>query len=160
MHRVVHLTHVDHAAAASLRDLAVELRPSGLREHGLASAISRHAARVAESSGIEVDLALDGLPEMLDEQTEIALFRVVQEALTNVARHSGSRRASVLATALGDRLRLVVEDEGRGFDPAAPTGRLGLAGIRERVELIGGELRIESSPGAGTAVIVDLVLVP
>jgi signal transduction histidine kinase len=83
---------------------------------------------------------------------------VVQEALTNVARHSGSRRASVLATALGDRLRLVVEDEGRAFDPNAPTARLGLAGIRERVELIGGELRIESSGGTGTAVIVDLVL--
>jgi signal transduction histidine kinase len=147
-----------NAAAASLRDLATELRPSGLREHGLQSAIARQAARVAESSGIEVDLALGGLPEGLPEQTEIALFRVVQEALTNVARHSGSRRASVLATALGGKLRLVVEDEGSGFDATAPTARLGLAGIRERVELLGGQLRIESSPGAGTAVIVDLVL--
>jgi len=156
--RLADLRRQVNAAAASLRDLAVELRPSGLREHGLASAIARHAARVAESSGIEVDLALDGLPEVLDEQTEIALFRVVQEALTNVARHSGSSRASVLASALGERIRVVVEDEGRGFDPGAPTARLGLAGIRERVELIGGELRIESSPGTGTAVIVDLVV--
>jgi two-component system, NarL family, sensor histidine kinase DevS len=158
--RLSELRRQVNAAASSLRDLATELRPSGLREHGLQSAITRQAARVAESSAIEVDLALDGLPEGLPEQTEIALFRVVQEALTNVARHSGATRASVLATALGGRLRLVVEDEGRGFDPAAATARLGLAGIRERVELLGGQLRIESSPGAGTAVIVDLVLEP
>jgi signal transduction histidine kinase len=80
----------------------------------------------------------------------------VQEALTNVARHSGASRASVLAAAHEGRLRVVVEDDGRGFDPEAPTARMGLAGIRERVELIGGRLRIESAPGAGTAVIVDL----
>jgi len=71
-------------------------------------------------------------------------------------RHSGAARASVIAASHEGRLRVVVEDDGRGFDPDAPTSRMGLAGIRERVELIGGQLRIESAPGAGTAVIVDL----
>jgi signal transduction histidine kinase len=105
---------------------------------------------------MEVDLAVDALPTDLPEETQIALYRVVQEALTNVARHARATRASVLATAHAGRLRLVIEDDGRGFDPATPTGRLGLVGIRERVELLGGQLRIESAPGAGTAVIVDL----
>jgi signal transduction histidine kinase len=154
--RLAELRRSVNGAAAGLRSLATELRPSGLREHGLASALERQAARLREGEGMEVDLAVDALPTDLPEETQIALYRVVQEALTNVARHARATRASVLATAHAGRLRLVIEDDGRGFDPATPTGRLGLVGIRERVELLGGQLRIESAPGAGTAVIVDL----
>lgn len=143
-------------AAASLRSLATELRPSGLREHGLAAAIRRQADRVRDATGIHVDLAIDDLPEGLPEEVETTVFRVVQEALTNVARHSGAGRASVLASVRGRRMRVVVEDDGRGFDPSAPTGRLGLAGMRERMELVGGELQIESAPGTGTTVIIEL----
>ena len=85
------------------------------------------------------------------------LFRVVQESLTNVARHSGATQRQRRGRArMRARVRLVVEDDGRGFDPSAPTIRFGLAGIRERVEMLGGQLRIESSPGGGTAVVVDL----
>ena len=73
-----------------------------------------------------------------------------------MARHGGASNASVLLSVHGGRVRLVVEDDGGGFDPAAPTSRFGLAGIRERVEMLGGQLRIESSPGSGTAVVVDL----
>jgi signal transduction histidine kinase len=145
-----------NTAASGLRSLATELRPSGLREHGLAAAIGRHADRVHEMSGIRVDQALDTLPANLSEEVQIAIFRVVQEALTNVARHSGAGRASVLATCRGTQLRVVVEDDGAGFDPTAPTGRLGIGGMRERMELIGGELRIESTPGSGAAVVIDL----
>ena len=144
-----------NTASASLRDLATSLRPSGLREHGLESSLQRQADRV-RASGVEVDLAMQGRLDDLADEVQVALFRVVQEALTNVVRHSGAHRASVLVTGLGTRIRLVVEDDGRGFDPAAPTDRLGLSGIRERVEMVGGRLRIESAPGAGTAVIVDL----
>jgi len=142
--------------AANLRALALELRPSGLKEHGLASAIERQAARLRESSGISVAVALEAIPDSLPEPVEIALFRVVQEALTNISRHSGARHASVTASFRRDRLRVVVEDDGRGFDPAAPTDRLGLAGIRERMELIGGEFRVESARRAGTTVIFEL----
>jgi two-component system, NarL family, sensor histidine kinase DevS len=156
--RLADLRRLVAAASAGVRELATELRPSGLREHGLAHAIAGQADRAREGHGLEVDLALGDLPRDLPEEIEVAIFRVVQEALTNVVRHSGADRASVLATAHGRRLRLVVEDDGNGFDPAAPTERLGLVGLRERVELLGGDLRIESAPGAGTAVIVDLEL--
>ena len=99
---------------------------------------------------------LRGLDSDLPGEIQTVLFRVVQESLTNVARHSGAERASVVVSAREGRLRLMVEDDGRGFDTTAPTDRMGLAGIRERVELLGGRLRIESSPDGGTAVVVDL----
>jgi signal transduction histidine kinase len=142
--------------STNLRELAVELRPSGLREHGLASAIQRQAARLHETSGILVDVAVGAIPSDLPEAVEIGLFRVVQEALTNVVRHSGAANASVIANRRGGRLRVVVEDDGRGFDPSAPSERLGLAGIRERVVLLGGSLRIDSDIDGGTTVIVEL----
>ena len=143
------------AVSSGLRELITELRPSGLREHGLEGAVERQAARLREATGISVDIAVSRLPAMTQE-VEVVVFRVVQEALTNVARHSGASHASVVASAHGGRLRIVVEDDGRGFDPDAPTSRLGLAGIRERIEMLGGALRIDSSPGAGTVLTVDL----
>jgi signal transduction histidine kinase len=153
--RLAELRRSLNDAAAGLRDLATELRPPGLRAGGLAAALDAQVARLREVD-IEVEIVLGALPPDVPEEVEVTIFRVVQEALTNVARHSGARHASVVATAHGRRLRVVVEDDGRGFDPSAPTGRLGLAGVRERVELLGGELRIESSVDAGTAVVVDL----
>ncbi len=143
------------AVSSGLRELITELRPSGLREHGLEGAVQRQAERLREATGISVDVAVSRLPA-LTQEVEVVVFRVVQEALTNVARHSGASHASVVASAHGGRLRIVVEDDGRGFDPAAPTSRLGLAGIRERIQMLGGALRIDSSPGAGTALTVDL----
>jgi len=154
--RLAELRAAVNSATAGLLDLATELRPSGLREHGLEAAIRRHSDRMQETTGIAVGCVLDPLPEELPQEVEIALFRVIQEALTNVARHSGAGQASVLATVRKGRLRVVVEDDGRGFDPGQPSGRLGIAGMRERMDLIGGRLRIESEPGSGTAVIVDL----
>lgn len=154
--QLVELRALVNSASSGLRSLATELRPSGLKEHGLVAAIGRHADRVHEMSGIQVDRELDAIPEDLPDDVQVAVFRVVQEALTNVARHSGAGRASILATKRRHRLRVVVEDDGSGFDPTAPTGRLGIGGMRERMELIGGELRIESSPGSGAAVVIDL----
>jgi signal transduction histidine kinase len=141
-----------------LRELATRLRPSALKDGGLATAIEEQAERVRATTGLQVDVDLRGLGEDLPEDVQIALFRVVQEALTNVVRHSEATSVSIVATAHASRVRLVVDDDGRGFDPSAPTDRLGLAGIRERVELLGGALRVESSPGGGTAVVVDLQL--
>jgi signal transduction histidine kinase len=141
--------------SASLRELITELRPSGLREYGLAGAIEHQAGRLREATGITVDVAVAHLPA-LSREVEIVVFRVVQEALTNIARHSGAAHASVVASADRGRLRVVVEDDGRGFDPGRPTRRLGLAGINERIAMLGGDLRIDSSPGAGTALTMDL----
>jgi signal transduction histidine kinase len=142
-------------ASSSLRELATRLRPSAVEEQGLEDAIEEQAARLRRT-GVQVDVDLRGLGAELPGEIQTVLFRVVQESLTNVARHSGARSASVVVSAREGRLRLMVEDDGCGFDTAAPTDRLGLAGIRERVELLGGQLRIESSPGGGTAVVVDL----
>jgi signal transduction histidine kinase len=156
--RVVELRGQVGSATTALRELATRLRPSALQEGGLGSAIEDQAERVRAGTGMEVDVDLRGLDADLPEDVQIALFRVVQEALTNVVRHSEATGVSIVATAQGSRVRLVVDDDGRGFDTSAPTERLGLAGIRERVELLGGELRVESSPGGGTAVVVDLRL--
>jgi signal transduction histidine kinase len=143
------------SASSSLRELATRLRPSAVEEQGLADAIEDQASRLRRA-GIPVDVDLRGLDAHLSGELQTVLFRVVQESLTNVARHSAAERASIVVSARGGRLRLMVEDDGCGFDASSPTGRLGLAGIRERVELLGGQLRIESSPGGGTAVVVDL----
>lgn len=154
--RLAELRQMVNGISGSLRNLATDLRPSGLREHGLSSAIERQAARLREATGMAVDVLVNDLPDDLPEEVQIALFRVVQEALTNVARHSGAGQASVVVSRHGGHIRVVVEDDGRGFDTAGPSNRLGIPGIRERVELIGGSLRIESAVGAGTALIVDL----
>ncbi|MGD9572569.1 MAG: GAF domain-containing protein [Thermoleophilia bacterium] len=144
-------------ATATVRELAVRLRPSSLHDQGLADAVEEQAARV-RAAGMPVETDLRGLDATLPAEVQTVLFRVVQEALTNAARHSAASAVSVVASAREGRLRVVVEDDGRGFDPGAPTGQLGLAGIRERVAMIGGDLRIESAPGQGTAVVVDVGL--
>lgn len=155
--RIAQLRRSVSEASTGIRELAVRLRPPALAEHGLADAIEEQAAQL-RATGIPVEVDLRGIGEDLAEDVQTVLFRVVQEALTNVARHSRATNVSIVASAHHGRLRLVVEDDGVGFDPTTPTGRLGLAGIRERVEMIGGGLRIESSPGAGTAVVVDVGL--
>ena len=153
--RIVEMRRSLASASSSLRELATRLRPSAVEEHGLEDAIEDQAARLRRA-GVTVDVDVRGLGADLPEEIQTVLFRVVQESLTNVARHSGAEHASVVVSAREGRLRLMVEDDGCGFDTAAPTGRLGLAGIRERVELLGGHLRIESSLDGGTAVVVDL----
>ena len=153
--RLVALRRSVGEASSGIRELAVRLRPPALTALGLVEAIQEQADQVREA-GLTVEVDLRGITPDLPDQVQTALFRVVQEALTNAARHSQANNISVVASAVEGRLRLVVEDDGTGFDPAAPTGHLGLAGIRERVAMIGGQLRIESSRGAGTAVVVDV----
>jgi two-component system, NarL family, sensor histidine kinase DevS len=145
-------------AASGLHEMISDLRPGLVREHGLAAAIDQQATRTGESTGIQIGIHLEALPELPGE-VEIALYRIAQEALVNVARHSGATAASVTAARSGRRLRLVIEDNGHGFDPGASTRRHGLLGMSERMALLGGELHIDSSPGGGTAIIAALDLV-
>ena len=147
-------------ALRSTRRLAFELRPSVLDDIGLAAALQRLVDDVAERSGMAVDAVVDGLPEH-DVASEVAtvVYRVVQEALTNVARHAEASTASVAVTVASGRLRAVVEDDGLGFDPERPVdGHLGLQGMKERAELIGGTVRVFSSPGSRTTVVLDVPL--
>lgn len=146
----------DHVrdAQTSMRQILRRLRPVDL-EHGLTHAITEMAGRIQESSGCDVVVEVAALPAMSDD-VELVLFRACQEALTNVARHSEATRADVSLVALEGRLRLTIEDNGVGFDPGETNDRFGLGGVAERVELVGGHLRLQSAPGAGTAVTVDV----
>lgn len=155
--RIEELHAIVSESSLGLHELISDLRPGPLREYGLAAAIEQHAVRTHDATGIEVGIHLDALPA-LPEEIELALYRVVQEALSNVARHSGASTASVTAARTGRRLRLVIDDNGRGFDPVAATTRHGLLGMSERMALLGGTLYPDARPGGGTAVIAELDL--
>jgi signal transduction histidine kinase len=134
----------------NLRALIRELRPAALDELGAVPAIEELAARMAERHGIEVDTAIE-LEGRRPGELETALYRIIQEALGNAVRHAGATRVSITAREDGGAVHVAVVDDGRGFDPGAPSSGFGLVGMRERVELLGGEIDIASS-GAGTRV--------
>ncbi len=145
------------------RDLhraAADLRPTVLDDFGLPGALEALAAEWAERHGLAVDVEVVGPVGRLPPEVETALFRVVQEALTNVLKHAGARDVSVLLERTDGWLRLVVEDDGVGFDvdrpPPDARRRLGLSGMRERLALVGGTLTLESSSGGGTALFVKV----
>ena len=147
-----------HRALDGLHRLIFDLRPSVLDDLGLLPAIRWWATRHLPSAGIAVRCELEESERRLSPETEIAVFRVAQEALVNVVRHSGASAVLIQMAGRDGHLEASIEDDGRGFDPgemAEPTaaGRgLGLLGMRERVELLGGQLEVESAPGQGTRV--------
>lgn len=158
--RLAALREVVNEAATNLHDLITHLRPPSLRRYGLAAAVHQLVDTLSGLGDIHVGVDLEALPSSLPEEDEVAVFRVVQEGLSNIARHSGAANASVTAARVGDRLRVLVEDDGRGFDPAAVGDRYGLLGLRERLELLGGGLTVETSPGAGTTLIAEFAARP
>jgi PAS domain S-box-containing protein len=147
-----------------LHGVAVRLRPKALDDFGLEAALNNYAEEWKRMSGIELAVHAPENAPRLPEPVETAIYRIVQEALTNVARHSGATHASVLVERRGGEVVTVIEDDGRGIDPAmledAPNaGGLGLPGIRERAELLGGTAEIESSQDSGTTVFVRIPIV-
>jgi signal transduction histidine kinase len=145
------------ATLQDVRRLAVELRPSALDDFGLGTAVERLADTFGEQTGLQVDLENQLGDERLTSEVETVLYRIVQEALANVVKHAGASRVSILLVRQNGSVAAVVEDDGVGFDPAA-TGEdvLGLVGMRERVGLVGGRLRIESAEGAGTTIAAEV----
>ncbi|WP_439627728.1 CheR family methyltransferase [Gemmata sp.] len=141
-----------------LHGLAVRLRPTSLDDVGLAPALGQLVSEWSSRSGVRADFHASGVePGRVPAEVETAIYRVVQEALTNVAKHAGASAVGVAVTRSDGSVSVAVEDDGAGFDPdAAPKGRLGLLGMRERVELVGGTFEVESSPGAGTTVAVRI----
>jgi signal transduction histidine kinase len=140
-----------------VRRLAVELRPSALDDFGLVPAVEHLAETFQEQSGLRVDLESQLGETRLPSDAETTLYRVIQEALTNVTKHSGASRVSILLQRKRNAVVAVVEDDGAGFDPSgARADALGLVGMRERVSLAGGRLQIESTPGAGTTVVAEV----
>jgi signal transduction histidine kinase len=145
------------ATLQDVRRLALGLRPKALDDFGLEAAIEHLASESALASGIEVDCAGGLGGRRLPDEVETALYRIAQEALTNAIRHAHARRVSILLTRKDGYVCEVIEDDGRGFDQGRRRADgLGLAVMRERVELLGGRLEIESAAGTGTTVVVDV----
>jgi len=142
----------------NLRALITDLRPAALDEFGVAGALETLAGRVGRN-GLQVQLVLGpaggglgGRPVRYTAELESAVYRVVQESLTNASKHGGARRASVELRDDGATVEVVVWDDGSGFDPGAGTEGFGLLGMRERALLLGGTLDVDSAPGQGTTV--------
>jgi signal transduction histidine kinase len=140
-----------------VRRLAVELRPSALDDFGLVAALERLTASFTEQTGISVDFQTALADERLPGEVETALYRIVQESLTNVVKHARARRVSILLARKGGTVKAVVEDDGQGFDEATQTGDgYGLVGMRERLALLGGRLEVESGRDAGTTIAAEV----
>jgi signal transduction histidine kinase len=141
-----------------VRGLSLDLRPPMLDTLGLIPTLLWHLGRYTAQTGVRVSFRERGERRRYSSDTEIAAFRIVQEALTNVARHAGAREVSVQVEDEVLTLRLRVEDDGMGFDPAAvpETDSIGLTGMKERARLLAGTLSIVSRPGRGTRVEAEL----
>ena len=138
---------------ATVRSLTLQLRPRLLDDLGLRPALESHLENFRRQTGLTIELELTLPTARLPAELELAAYRVVQEALTNIARHSGAKSAQITLIAGDAALHVEIADRGRGFDPAAALARrdsLGLAGLAERVELAGGRFELVSAPGRGT----------
>jgi signal transduction histidine kinase len=138
-------------ALQDVRSLAVELRPAALDDFGLVPALERLAETFSERSGITTVVEPNLGSGRLPSEAETMLYRLVQEALTNVVKHSEATQVSIILTRRDGGVNALIEDNGSGFDTdVVGNGALGLVGMRERVALLGGTLKVESSPGGGT----------
>jgi len=148
-----------------IHDLSLALRPSVLDDMGLEAALRRIAADCAAKCHLEVDFQTVGMKAVrLPAEVETTIYRVVQEALTNIVKHARATEVSIILERSGSHLTVIVEDNGIGFDleavwsqPLTEKG-LGLQGMQERVNLIGGQLTIETAPGRGTTLYVHIEL--
>lgn len=147
-------------ALGEVREVVHELLPYHLERLGLSGAIREVAGRTAEASGIRIDCACDGLDGLLTPETQLRLYRIVQEALGNMVKHSGATSAQICSVIDGTTLRVTITDDGCGFDPGAvvpttPGHGFGLVSMAERTRMMGGALTISSAPGAGTTVVIE-----
>jgi signal transduction histidine kinase len=146
------VSEIAQSALDNVRGLSQSLHPSILEELGLESTIEWYLSTFERQSGVTVTYQRIGDPVRVSDQTAIQVYRVLQEALANVARHSGSREASVRLRSRERSLELDVEDHGRGFAPDGSRRGLGLVAMRERAALVGGTLDVSAVPGGGTRV--------
>ncbi len=165
--------HLDQArltARESLteaRRLVWALRPEALEKASLPEALNRLTERWSKESGLVVGVTVTGTPRPLSPEIEATLFRTAQEALANVRKHAKASRVALTSSYMGDCVALDVRDDGVGFDPSRTatetrdetSGGFGLRGMRERIEQTGGSLSVESAPGEGTTLVVELPMV-
>jgi len=163
--RLDDIEQATHRLEEDVDRLSYELRPLALDHMELVDALGQYADEWSAQCGVAVDLQVHGLPvERLSAAVEATVYRVVQEAFTNVRKHAAASRVSLIAERRGAQLRVIVEDNGRGFDAAAVSAsadgqrRLGLLGMAERAALVTGTLEVESAPGNGTTIYLTVPL--
>jgi signal transduction histidine kinase len=140
-----------------VRNLSMLLRPSMLDDLGLSPAVNWQAKEFSRRSGIPVDVVIQGEVDTVPDEVRTCLYRVVQEALTNVARHARAKRIRLLVKREGEHVSVAIEDDGSGFAALTPrTNGLGLVGLKERVAELSGTVQIASAPGKGTRVSVQI----
>ena len=155
-----HLQELTRAAMTEMRSLIFELRPAELETEGLAAALRKHVEVLRRLYEQEIELRVDG-DRRLPPDVEKGLLRIAQEALGNALRHAGAGHVELSLAARDSLVSIRVVDDGQGFDPAEAatrSRRLGLTSMRERAEALGGVLAIESAPGKGTTISVEVKL--
>ena len=157
------LQDITNRIADEMHTLIRELRPTALDDLGLQTALANYLEEWSQRSSIAIDFHSNGLlDQRLGSQLESTIYRIVQEAVNNVIKHANAQNVSIILEKRGNRVLLIVEDDGVGFDAEAllkmPTKnrRFGLLGMQERVALVGGSVSIESTPGVGTTVLVHI----
>ena len=140
---------------AVVRDMSLLLRPSMLDDLGLIAALQWQAREISRTSNVAVYVTAESVPDDLPDEHRTCIYRVVQEALRNVVRHAKARSVRIRLEQADESLVLTIQDDGRGFAPEREKG-LGLLGMEERVIHLQGSFQIESTPGKGTSIRVDL----
>jgi signal transduction histidine kinase len=153
--RLGRMLELSQQALAEMRALLTELRPTSPVAAGLLPALRQHVERVAEREKLHIKLDAETYRAQSPEREEM-LYRVAQESLNNVIKHARAQTVLLTLTQVNGTLTLAVTDNGRGFNPAQATGGMGLPGMRERVERLGGALKVQSMPNIGTTICVTL----
>lgn len=155
--RVDRIRELVESSVAMVRNMALLLRPSMLDDLGLVAALEWQAFQISRSTEIRITVTADGPPEETPDEHKTCIFRIVQEALNNVCRHSNANAVQIHLSASGREIRVLIQDDGKGFRLTRSRG-LGLIGMQERVESLGGSLTIDSEPGKGTTIGASLPL--
>ncbi len=152
---IARIKSIAEAAVKSIRNLALLLRPPMLDDLGLMPALEWQGREISRRGDMEVDVRSEGVSEQLPDDVKVCIYRVVQEALTNSARHSGAKHAQVSVVQSGANIRVQIADDGKGFAAERVRG-MGILGMEERVKRLGGSLDIRSAPGKGTTVLAEI----
>ncbi len=155
--QIARIKSVAEHAVKSIRDMALLLRPPMLDDLGLLPALEWQAREVSRRGDMEVDVHSQSLSEQLPDEIKVCVYRLVQEALTNAARHAAAKHAVVTVKQENARIHLTIADDGKGFSPDRTRG-MGILGMEERVKRLGGTLHIHSAPGKGATVEADIPL--
>jgi signal transduction histidine kinase len=155
--QIVRIKSAAEAAVKSIRDMALLLRPPMLDDLGLVPALEWQGREISRRGEMEVDVHPQNVSEQLSDDIKVCIYRLVQEALNNAARHSGAKHADISVTQNADKIHVEVSDDGKGFLAERVRG-MGILGMEERVRRLGGSFAIQSTPGKGTTVTAELPL--